>query len=82
MMKRIPRGDLNRLLAALAERQKLYIPADDGAGQAAFTPWAEGVELTGRLNTARSATSVLPKPTSPQRSLSIGTGFCISVLIS
>jgi homoserine O-acetyltransferase len=34
------------------------------------------------LNTPRNATSVLPKPTSPQRSLSIGISFCISFLIS
>ena len=34
------------------------------------------------LNAARSATSVLPKPTSPHSSRSIGTGRSISALIS
>ncbi len=55
MMKRIPRGEIDRLFAALAGMQKLYIPADDPSGQARFTPWAEGMALTQRLNTARSA---------------------------
>ena len=34
------------------------------------------------LNAARTATSVLPKPTSPQTNRSIGIGFCMSSLIA
>ncbi len=34
------------------------------------------------LNAARTATSVLPKPTSPESSRSIGIGFSMSALIS
>lgn len=51
-MKKLPLSQLNALFAAIAARQKLYIPAGDPA---AFTPWQEGLELASALNTSRSA---------------------------
>ena len=54
-MKKVTLTKLNALFAAIAERQALYLPADDNAGQAQFTPWQEGVTLSKRLNTVRSA---------------------------
>ena len=54
-MKKIAISQLNQLFAAIAAQKALYIPADDGAGAAKFTPWAEGVTLSDKLNTVRSA---------------------------
>ncbi len=54
-MKKISLTQLPRLFAAIAEQMQLYIPADDGAGQAKFTLWAEGLSLTEKGNTVRSA---------------------------
>lgn len=54
-MKKVAISELNALFAAIAGEQTLYIPADDGAGQAKFTPWTEGLALTKKLNTVRSA---------------------------
>jgi len=54
-MKKIAISQLNELFAAIAAQKNLYIPADDGAGQAKFTPWAEGITLSDKLNTVRSA---------------------------
>ena len=54
-MKKISRNKLPELLAAVAAKQKLYIPAADGAGQASWQPWAEGKEMSTALNTVRSA---------------------------
>ncbi|MBQ6998005.1 MAG: 4Fe-4S dicluster domain-containing protein [Oscillospiraceae bacterium] len=54
-MKKIAISQLNTLFAAIAARKALYIPADDGAGAAKFTLWAEGVQLSDKLNTVRSA---------------------------
>lgn len=54
-MKKISLSDLSALFGAIAAQQKLYIPADDPTGQAKFTPWSEGMTLTDKLNTARSA---------------------------
>lgn len=45
---------LQDLFAALAWERTLYIPADV-AGQAKFTPWEPGMEMTKALNTNRSA---------------------------
>ncbi len=53
-MKKIARERLSELFAAIAAKQKLYIPADF-RGQAQFLPYESGMTLTGRLNTARSA---------------------------
>ena len=54
-MKKIPICELNSLFRAISDIKELYIPADDGAGQAKFTPWAEGLKLTQKLNAVRSA---------------------------
>ncbi len=55
MMKKIARDNLSVLFAAIASKKQLYIPADDDAGQAKFTLWSEGITLTDKLNTIRSA---------------------------
>ena len=54
-MKKIAISKLNDLFAAISKEKVLYIPADDGANQARFTPWQEGLTLTDKLNTVRSA---------------------------
>ncbi len=54
-MKKISRSDLPRLFEALSQARRLYIPADDGSGQAKFLPYTPGMELTQNLNTVRSA---------------------------
>ena len=54
-MKRINLTDSNSLFAAISGCKKLYIPADDAAGQAKFTVWEEGITLSNKLNTVRSA---------------------------
>ena len=54
-MKKIARNELNNLFAAISSQKQLFIPADTKAGQAQYTVWQEGVELTEKLNTVRSA---------------------------
>ena len=54
-MKKLPLSALGQLFAAMAEQSALYIPADDTKGQAQFIPWTEGMALTKKLNTVRSA---------------------------
>ena len=54
-MKQLPLSKLQSLFAAVSAAQTLYIPADDAAGQASFTVWQEGMTLTKKLNTVRSA---------------------------
>ena len=54
-MKQLPLSKLQSLFAAVSADRKLYIPADDAAGQASFTVWQEGMTLTKKLNTVRSA---------------------------
>ena len=54
-MKRLSISALDSLFASIAEQTALYIPADDVKGQAQFTPWSEGLSLTKKLNTVRSA---------------------------
>ena len=54
-MKKIPVSQLDSLFLAISASKELYIPADDGSGQAKFTHWTEGVKLTDKLNTVRSA---------------------------
>jgi len=54
-MKKIAISQLNQLFSAISAQKMLYIPADDGVNQAKFTPWQEGVTLTSKLNTVRSA---------------------------
>ena len=45
-MKQLPLCKLQSLFAAVSADRKLYIPADDAAGQASFTVWQEGIALT------------------------------------
>ena len=54
-MKKIARAELNALFAAISAQKQLFIPADTKAGQAQFTLWQEGLALTDKLNTVRSA---------------------------
>jgi len=54
-MKKLPLSKIDELFKALSAVQKLYIPADDAAGQAKFTVWQEGLALSQKLNTVRSA---------------------------
>ncbi len=54
-MKKIAISRLNDLFSAISGEKMLYIPADDGAQQAKFTLWQEGMTLTDKLNTVRSA---------------------------
>ncbi len=53
-MKKYPVSQLYSLFAAIAAKQRLYIPAGE-AKTAAFQPWEEGMRLTAALNTVRSA---------------------------
>ncbi|MBQ3222548.1 MAG: 4Fe-4S ferredoxin, partial [Clostridia bacterium] len=54
-MMKLPIGKLNELFSAIAAQQKLYLPADDAKGLSHFVPWQEGVQLSTKLNTERSA---------------------------
>ena len=54
-MKKIPVSELNSLFAAIAEKQKLYLPVDDTSGQSQFTLWEDGMCLSKSVNTVRSA---------------------------
>ena len=54
-MKKLSLNKLNDLFAAVAEKQALYLPVDNKAGQAEFTAWEEGMEMSRALNTTRSA---------------------------
>ena len=54
-MKKIAISRLNELFSAISKEKMLYIPADDSAGQAKFTPWQDGIVLSQKLNTVRSA---------------------------
>ena len=46
---------LDAFFAAIAEKEALYLPVDNSAGQAQFQRWSEGAVLSGALNTVRSA---------------------------
>ena len=54
-MKKAAISDIYNIFAKISESRKLYIPADDGASQARFLPYMEGMRLTEKLNTVRSA---------------------------
>ena len=54
-MKKVICSDIYSLFAKISESQKLYIPADDGISQAKFLPYTQGMTLTNKLNTVRSA---------------------------
>ena len=54
-MKTLSLSRLNELFAEISKAHTLYLPVDDAAGQAAYTRWQEGMALSKRLNTVRSA---------------------------
>ena len=54
-MKKIAVSELNTLFSQIAQEKQLFIPADDPTGQAKFTLWQDGVSLSQKLNTVRSA---------------------------
>ena len=54
-MKKLSLSNLNELISAIAEKEKLYIPMDNSAGQAAFSLWSDGAVLSKKCNTVRSA---------------------------
>ena len=45
---------INAVLAKIANERKLYVPADNKDGNAVYTEWTDGIELSGALNTAKS----------------------------
>jgi hypothetical protein len=53
-MFKIALNDLDKLFAEISANEKLYIPTDT-AGGAQFLPYKEGMELTNKTNTVRSA---------------------------
>ena len=54
-MKKIATSDIYHLFNQIQKNYTLYIPADDGVSQARFLPYMEGMKLTEKLNTVRSA---------------------------
>ena len=54
-MKKIAIADIYQLFDQIKNNHTLYIPADDGISQARFLPYMEGMKLTEKLNTVRSA---------------------------
>ena len=54
-MKQIALDRLDALFAAISADQTLYIPTDDGAGQAKFARYENGMKMTDALKTVRSA---------------------------
>lgn len=54
-MKKIAVSDIYQLFKKITRSYTLYIPADDGISQARFLPYMEGMKLTEKLNTVRSA---------------------------
>ncbi len=55
MMKKLSRNRLDEFFAALAEKQALYLPVEQGEGQARYQRWSQGAKLANALNTVRSA---------------------------
>ena len=54
-MKKVAISDIYTLFSQISKEYKLYIPADDGISQARFLPYMDGMKLTDKLNTVRSA---------------------------
>ena len=54
-MKKLSLDKLYDFFAAIAAKQALYLPVNDGTGKADYKRWREGVELSQNLNTRRSA---------------------------
>ena len=47
-------NEIYNVFAKIADGKKLYVPSDNKDGNAVYTEWAEGVELSNALNTAKS----------------------------
>lgn len=54
-MYRIPRENLDKLFALIAGSKTLYIPIDATTGIAHFKKWEEGMKMSDKLKTSRSA---------------------------
>ncbi len=54
-MKKILRTNLNDLFAAIAAQETLYIPTDATVGIAQFKKWEDGMQMSEKLKTSRSA---------------------------
>lgn len=54
-MVQISVAELNKLFAAVAQKQDIYLPVENSTGQAEFKKWQEGDVLSNALNTVRSA---------------------------
>lgn len=54
-MYRIPRENLDQLFALVAGSKTLYIPTDATTGIAQFKKWEEGMKMSDKLKTSRSA---------------------------
>ncbi len=54
-MYRIPRENLDQLFALIAGSKTLYIPTDATTGIAQFKKWEEGMKMSDKLKTSRSA---------------------------
>ncbi|MBQ1264046.1 MAG: 4Fe-4S dicluster domain-containing protein [Oscillospiraceae bacterium] len=54
-MKKLTLSKLNDFFAAIAAKHELYIPCDDEKGIAKFASWQDGMALSEKLNTVRSA---------------------------
>ena len=54
-MKKVAVSEIYNLFEQIKKNHTLYIPADDGISQARFLPYMEGMKLTDKLNTVRSA---------------------------
>lgn len=54
-MLKILRSQLDELFALIAEKETLYIPTDATAGIAQFKKWENGMKMSDKLKTSRSA---------------------------
>ena len=54
-MKKVAASEIYTLFEQIKKNYTLYIPADDGISQARFLPYMDGMKLTDKLNTVRSA---------------------------
>ncbi|MBQ9718248.1 MAG: 4Fe-4S dicluster domain-containing protein, partial [Clostridia bacterium] len=54
-MLKILRSQLDELFALIAEKETLYIPTDATAGIAQFKKWENGLKMSDKLKTSRSA---------------------------
>lgn len=52
---KLPYADLGKLFATIAANETLYIPTDTKRDEAVYAKWEEGMEMTKKLNTLRSA---------------------------